>query len=213
MKTDDLISMLATGVTPVDRHVVARRLCIATLLGATLATLLVALALHVRADLADVAATPLFWAKVALPLSLMLGALSMVARLARPGMAPAVTWLGITVPFAAVWLGAIVVITQTPAGERAAAVLGETWRVCPFNIAMLSVPAFVATFWALRGLAPTRLRLTGAVGGLLSGAVATLAYCLHCPEMGVAFWGVWYVLGMLVPAAVGALLGPRLLRW
>ena len=78
---------------------------------------------------------------------------------------------------------------------------------------MLSVPVFIAVFWALRGLAPTRLVLTGAVGGLLSGAVATLAYCLHCPEMGVAFWGVWYVLGMLLPTAIGALLGPRLLRW
>ena len=42
---------------------------------------------------------------------------------------------------------------------------------------------------------------------------ATLAYSLHCPEMSVAFWAVWYVLGMLIPTAVGALLGPRLLRW
>lgn len=213
MKTDDLISMLATGVTPVDRHAVGRRFGIAVIVGAVLATLLMAATLHVRADLADVAVTPLFWAKVALPFSLMLGALWMAARLARPGMAPSAAWLGVSVPFAAVWLGAIQVITQTPAAERAAAVLGQTWRVCPFNIVMLSVPVFIAVFWALRGLAPTRLRLTGAVGGLLSGAVATLAYCLHCPEMGVAFWGVWYVLGMLVPAALGALLGPRLLQW
>lgn len=38
-------------------------------------------------------------------------------------------------------------------------------------------------------------------------------HSLHCPEMGVAFWAVWYVLGMAVPAIIGALLGPRLLRW
>lgn len=213
MRTDDLISMLATGVTPVDRHVVSRRFGIAIATGATVATLLVATMLHFRADLADVAVTPLFWAKVALPLSLLLGALWMVTRLARPGMATGRCWPAITMPFAAVWLGTLLVLTATPAGERTAAVLGQTWRVCPFNIAMLSVPIFIAIFWALRGLAPTRLRLTGAVGGLLSGAVATLAYCLHCPEMGVAFWGVWYVLGMLVPTAIGALLGPRLLRW
>lgn len=213
MKTDDLISMLATGVTPVDRHVVSRRFGFAVATGAALATLLVAATLHVRADLAEVAVTPLFWAKVALPLSLLLGALGMATRLARPGMATGACWPGVTVPFAAVWLGAFYVLAQTPAAERAAAMLGQTWRVCPFNIAVLSVPVFIAVFWALRGLAPTRLRLTGAVGGLLSGAVATLAYCLHCPEMGVAFWGVWYVLGMLVPTAIGALLAPRLLRW
>jgi hypothetical protein len=92
-------------------------------------------------------------------------------------------------------------------------VLGKTWRVCPFNIAMLSIPGFIAVFWALKGLAPTRLALTGAAGGLLAGSTATLAYCLHCPEMGIPFWGAWYVLGMLLPAVVGAVLGPRLLRW
>lgn len=213
MKTDDLISMLATGVAPVDRHVVGRRFGIAIAAGGAMALLLLSITLHFRADLAEVAATPLFWAKVALPLSLMLGALWRVMRLARPGMAIAGVWPGISAPFAAVWLGAAYVLANTPAGERAAAILGQTWRVCPFAIAMLSVPAFIAIFWALRGLAPTRLRLAGAMGGLLSGAVATLVYCLHCPEMGVAFWGVWYVLGMLVPTAIGALLGPRLLRW
>jgi hypothetical protein len=213
MKTDDLISMLATGVTPVNRHALARRFAIAVAVGAALAAVLVATTLHVRTDLAEVADTPLFWAKVALPLSLLLGALWMATRLARPGVAPGFSWLGVGVPFAAIWLAALAVLAQTPAAGRVAAVLGTTWRVCPLNIAMLSVPAFIAVFWALRGLAPTRLVLTGAVGGLLSGAVATLAYCLHCPEMGVAFWGVWYVLGMLVPTAIGALLGPCLLRW
>lgn len=213
MKTDDLISMLATGVTPVDRHALGRRLGIAVAAGAALAILLVATTLHIRADLADVAATPLFWAKVALPLSVLLGALWTTTRLGRPGVAPGASWLGAGVPFAAIWMAALCVLVQTPAGERAAAVLGQTWRVCPFNIATLSMPVFIAVFWALRGLAPTRLALAGAIGGLLSGTVATLAYCLHCPEMGVAFWGVWYVLGMLVPTAIGALLGPRLLRW
>jgi hypothetical protein len=29
----------------------------------------------------------------------------------------------------------------------------------------------------------------------------------------VPFWGVWYVLGMLVPTVLGGLLGPRVLRW
>jgi len=81
------------------------------------------------------------------------------------------------------------------------------------NIALLSIPTFACVFWAIRGLAPTRLRLAGAAGGLLAGSIATLVYSLHCPEMSVAFWAVWYVLGMLIPTAVGAVLGPRLLRW
>jgi hypothetical protein len=92
-------------------------------------------------------------------------------------------------------------------------VLGHSWRVCPFNIVLLSVPVFPAVFWAMRGLAPTRPRVAGAVAGLLSSALATIAYCLHCPEMSPAFWAVWYVVGMLLPAAIGAWQGPRLLRW
>ena len=67
--------------------------------------------------------------------------------------------------------------------------------------------------WALRGAAPTRLALTGAGAGLLAGALATLAYALHCPEMAAPFMAVWYVAGMAIPTALGAVLGPRVLRW
>lgn len=213
MKTDDLITMLASGATPVDRHALAKRFCIAVLVGLATSTVLVMLILGVRSDLSTVAATPIFWAKIALPLCLMIGALSVVMRLARPGVAPGSGKLLIFAAVAAVWMGAIYVLTGTAPDERVAIMLGKTWRVCALNIAVLSVPGFIAVFWALRGLAPTRLRLTGACGGLLAGAMATLAYCLHCPEMEVPFWGTWYLLGMLVPTAMGALLGQRWLRW
>jgi len=213
MKTDDFISLLATGVEPVDRHVLTKRFCVAVLVGAVAATLMVVTLLGVRSDLAVVALTPIFWAKVALPFCLMIGSLWMSTRLARPGLrAGGSRWL-IAVPLAAVWLASAYVLMTAPEGARLAIVLGKTWRVCPALIAMLSVPGFVAVFWALRGLAPTRPAMAGAVGGLLAGSIATLAYCLHCPEMGIPFWGVWYVLGMVVPTVVGALLGPRMLRW
>ena len=78
---------------------------------------------------------------------------------------------------------------------------------------MLSVPVFVAVVWAMQGLAPTRLRLAGAAAGLVSGSLGALVYALHCPELAAPFLGPWYLLGVLIPAGVGALLGPRLLRW
>ncbi|WP_322030584.1 DUF1109 domain-containing protein [Paraburkholderia sp. J76] len=213
MKTDDFISLLATGVAPVDRHAPAKRFSAAVLIGATSATLIMAALLGIRRDLGEVALTPIFWAKIALPLCLLIGSLWMSTRLARPGLrAGGSGWL-IAAPVAAVWLAAAWVLIAAPSGARLALVLGSTWRVCPLLIAMLSAPGFVAVFWALRGLAPTRLAVSGAAGGLLAGSTATLAYCLHCPEMAIPFWGAWYVLGMLVPTAIGALLGPRLLRW
>lgn len=40
-----------------------------------------------------------------------------------------------------------------------------------------------------------------------------LVYCLHCPEMEAPFLGFWYLIGMLILTAIGAMLGPRRLRW
>lgn len=213
MKTDDLITMLASGLTPVDRHALTKRFAIAVLIGLVAATSLVMVTLGVRPDLTQVAATPIFWAKIAFPLCLMIGALRLVMRLARPGVTPGSGKWMIVAALAAVWAGALYVLAATAADARLALILGKTWRVCALNITLLSIPGFITVFWALRGLAPTHLRLTGACGGLLAGAMATIAYCLHCPEMDVPFWGVWYLLGMSVPTATGALLGPRWLRW
>jgi hypothetical protein len=213
MKTEDLITLLATGAAPVDRHVVARRFGWALIAGGIGSTLLMSLVFGVRRDLATVAATPIFWLKVALPFFIALGALLATARLARPAGTVGIAWAATAWPVAAVLTGALGVLWLAPPDTRLPLVMGQTWRVCPLNITLLSVPSFIAVTWALRGLAPTRLRAAGFAGGLLASATATLAYCLHCPEMGVPFWAVWYVLGMAIPAAIGAWLGPKLLRW
>lgn len=213
MKTDELISMLASNVAPVERRIVTRRFSLAVSIGLVLTLTLLLVFLGVRPDLAEVAATPLFWAKMALPASLLGGALWMSTRLARPGRRAGASWAATGAPVVILWLAAAGLLLSAPTESRWALVFGDTWLVCPINIALLSIPAFAAVFWAMRGLAPTRLRLAGAASGLLAGTMATLAYSLHCPEMSVAFWAVWYVLGMLVPTVIGALLGPRLLRW
>jgi hypothetical protein len=62
-------------------------------------------------------------------------------------------------------------------------------------------------------MAPTRLGLSGAASGLLAGAMGAAVYALHCPEMEPVFLGAWYLLGMLVPAGLGALVGRWMLRW
>jgi hypothetical protein len=111
------------------------------------------------------------------------------------------------------WLLALLALSGAGVSEREALVFGTTWRACAFNIALLSLPLFAALLWAMKGLAPTRLALAGATAGLLSGAAAALIYSLHCPELGAPFLGIWYPLGMLIPAAAGAIVGPRVLRW
>ncbi|POG10992.1 hypothetical protein BGP84_15095 [Pseudomonas putida] len=213
MKTDDLICLLAAGEGPVQHNATIRRLGLAVLLGGLAAVLMTAALYGVRSDLAEVARTPLFWAKVALPGSLALLGLWLTSRLARPGVRGGLAWGLLGLPLLLLWLGAALSLAGAPLDARADLLFGRTWRTCALNITLLSLPGLVSVFWALRGLAPTRLRQAGAAGGLLAGSTATLAYCLHCPEMGVPFWGLWYVLGMLLPTALGTWLGPRLLRW
>jgi len=91
--------------------------------------------------------------------------------------------------------------------------LGSSWKSCPWYIAALASPLFIATFWCLKDLAPTRLALAGAAAGLLSGALSASVYALHCTESTAPFIGIWYVLGIMIPTLIGAVLGPRMMRW
>jgi len=213
MKTEDLISMMASGVTPVDRRLPVKQMAQALLLGGLGALLLMLKIYGLRPDLGLMLGVPLFWIKLAFPTALAVGAMLVLRRLVRPGLRVGVRWAGIALPSLAVWAGGALVLLSAPVAQRLPLLMGISWRSCPFNIALLSIPLFIGIFWAVRGMAPTRLRLTGAIAGLLAGATATMVYCLHCPEMGVPFWGVWYFLGILIPATAGLLLGPRLLRW
>ena len=213
MKTEDLVTMLATGAGAVRPNQAARRYASAIAWGALGAALLMAALLGLRPDLAAALLLPMFWVKLAFGACLAAASLAAALRLSRPGVRLAWVPGALAAPVLAIWLLAAIALARADAAQRAVLFFGDTWDVCPFLIAMLSVPAFVAAMWAMKGLAPTRLRLAGAAAGLLAGAVGALVYCLHCPEMGAPFIGFWYLLGMLIPTSVGALLGPQLLRW
>lgn len=213
MKTDDLVTLLATGEGRVTRHAAARRYAMAIAAGVVAATLLMLALLGVRPDLAAAAQLPMFWAKIGYVGSLAAASLLAVLRLSQPGAHLDRVLIALAVPVVAMWALAAYVLADAEPGERMGLMLGATWAVCPFLIALLSVPVFAATMWAMRDLAPTRLPLAGAAAGLLSGTLGGLVYCLHCPEMAAPFIGTWYLIGMLIPAAVGALLGRHLLRW
>jgi hypothetical protein len=116
-------------------------------------------------------------------------------------------------PLLAMWALAVVALTGADAQQRAVLFLGQTWDACPLRIAVLSAPVFAAAMWGMRGLAPTRPGLAGAAAGLLAGACGALVYSFHCPELAAPFLGTWYVLGMLIPTALGAIMGPLVLRW
>jgi hypothetical protein len=213
MRTEDLVTMLATGAGAVQPNQAVRRYAAALAWGSLGAVILMVILLRPRPDLAAATMLPMFWVKLAFVACFAAASLLAALRLSRPGLSLALLPPVLAAPVIAIWLLAAVVLLRAEPAQRAGLFFGDTWNSCPFLIATLSAPVFVAVVWAMQGLAPTRLRLAGAAAGLLSGAVGTLVYCLHCPELEAPFVGFWYLLGMLIPTAVGALLGPRLLRW
>ena len=104
-------------------------------------------------------------------------------------------------------------LARTPARDWLAMWLGQSWMVCPWLVLALALPIFGGLLWSFRALAPVRLRAAGATAGLSAGAWAATIYCLHCPEASAIFVLTWYSLGIVLACGLGALLGPRLLRW
>ncbi len=215
MKTDDLIAMLASGPDVAAAAPPGARWRTAATLGAGLlaSVALMATLLGVRPNLAQLALQTDFLIKVAFVAGVCLAAWHASRRLGLPGANTGTLLAWLAVPLLLMWLlGAVTVATAAPE-QRAELFWGTTWRSCPLLIALLSLPMLAAVLRAMRQLAPTRLRLAGAAAGFAAGGTAALLYCLHCPEMAASFIGFWYVLGMLVPAAIGALLGPKVLAW
>jgi hypothetical protein len=212
MKTSDLIDLLAGDALAVAPGQVGRKLAAALAIGG--AASLSAVALWLRCQpLLMAAAQPWFWTKTAYTLLLTIAGIAIVRRLAVPG-APVrrAPWLALAV-IAGMGLLAAAQLQATPPALWEAVWLGRTWKVCTPLILLLALPIYAALVVAVRGLAPVRLRLAGSAIGFAAGALAATLYGLHCPEQDAVFVMCWYSLGILASTALGALTGPRLLRW
>jgi hypothetical protein len=213
MRTDQLIEALAADVAPVRRHALGWRLGLGVAAGAAISALILALSLGFRHDLGHAMHGFTFWMKWTYTISLALGAIWTTAQLARPeerslrGL-----WL-MAIPVVLLAGIGVAELMRTPQTEWLAMWLGHSWRVCPWLVLTLSLPIFIGLLWSFRRLAPTRLRAAGAAAGLAAGAFSATVYCLHCPEVSAIFVLTWYSLGILLAASIGALVGPRLLRW
>ena len=213
MNTDALIASLSDGLRPVWRGAVGTRLAAGIAAGILAATLLLSLTLGFRPDLWLAMQGPTFWMKWGYSISLSTAAIYVCSHLARPEPSSLRSvWL-LAAPVLVLAGVGISELAHTPRGDWLAMWLGKTWMVCPWLVLALSAPIFVGLLWSFRKLAPTRLRAAGAAAGLSAGAFAATVYCLHCPELSAIFVLTWYSLGILLAAAIGALVGPRLLRW
>lgn len=213
MRTDDLIAALAADARPVVRGRAERRFAASVLVAPVVVLALMLVALGTRPDLATAATLPMFWAKLAAPAVVALATACLLLRLGHPGARVGHWPVLALAPMVLLFAVGMVVLWRAAPAERLPLVMGQTWRECLFNVGLLSLPALLLAFAAARQLAPTRPALAGGVAGLFAGTVAGAAYAFHCPELEAPFLAVWYLGAMLLPAAAGAFLGRRWLRW
>jgi hypothetical protein len=211
--TDDLITRLAADLKPVGPRPVTLRLTVAGLAGGLVSLVGIMTLLGPRRDLMSALGGPMFWMKLAYVVALGAVAAFGVSRLARPDGDGRGWSRWIAAPLVLMAAFALGQLWAAPPAARLALIMGDSARVCPFLILASATPIFLALVLALRGLAPTHLRLAGATAGLTAGALGAALYALHCGETSGAFVAVWYSLGVFLACAVGALLGPRVLRW
>lgn len=209
----DLILRLGENLAPVSRSFVTRRLLLGALAGLALSIALVLAVLGPRPDLRAAFATPMFWIKLLYPLSLALIAGTASERLARPAASARARILALGIPVFLVFALAAIQFGLAPPNLRMALLMGGSARLCPLLVVAAAVPVLFGLVWAMRGLAPTRLREAGAIIGLAAGGAGAFAYAWHCTETGAPFLAVWYTLGIAAAAVLGWLAGPRLLRW
>jgi hypothetical protein len=213
MNTRQLIETLSKDVPRVAPHALAKRIAIGIAGGGLVATVLAAALLGIRPDLPLAIHGFSFWMKWAYTISLGIGTGYIVAQLARP-TAGSLRGLWVPVIPVLILMGiGIGELAGTPPAEWLAMWLGRSWMTCPWSVLALAAPIFAGLLWSFRKLAPTRLRAAGASAGLAAGAWAATIYCLHCPETSAIFVLTWYSLGIIASAGMGALLGPRLMRW
>jgi hypothetical protein len=213
MRTDDLIQSLTAGLKPAPRGLAARRLAIGLGAGAVVSIAVMVPWIGLRPDLAHALTTPMFWIKFAYAAAAGLLLAVATSRLSRPGARLGGLAAAIALPF--VLMGGMGAMRLAMAAREAwtGLLMGSSADVCPWRIFVIGLPLLAGAIWAVRGLAPTRLTLAGLMAGGAAGSLAALIYGFHCPETAAPFVAVWYTLGMVAVAALGGVLGARLLRW
>jgi hypothetical protein len=215
MTTDELIEALARAPETAKPTQLYRRIALALLVGLVLGLVMIRLFMGFRPDIG--VAAPMVAMKAGFSALIATFAGGLALRLAKPvdGAKGTIRRLAtplVLVAVSAVAIGLITLMATEPA-HRFAAFTGGGFPWCIILIPLCGLPTALLLVWAMREAAPTRLALAGAAIGALSGGVGAMIYAMFCSVDSVSFVTIWYVVGIGLASALGALAGMRLLRW
>ncbi len=215
MKTEDLVTRLSQDEPQPSRWTPATALMIAVMAAFAAALALSFVWLTPRIDLLAVlnARDHTVLLKFFFTFSVVVGALPIVRDLTTPGRSVGTTAIVALLPFFIVALLAVRELAMLPAAELHRVTVDASWVKCLWQVPVLGLPAFAILAFCARRLAPTNLVRAGAYIGLLAGGIGAAGYALHCHDDSMLFVAIAYTLAIAEMAAVGAMLGPRVLRW
>ena len=213
MKTDQLIDMLSTNVEPVKSGQLGKTLAWGLVIGGAASFCVMFATVGLRTEATGVSHMGYLALKVLFMLSVIGMGTGLLIKLIRPGQDGRKLFRLMFLPFLAAGFAGIVALALEPSAAWDRMILGTQWAMCLFCIPLFAIVPFSVLIWALRKGAPTNLKRTGAIAGLVAGALGATAYAFHCPDNSLPFIAIWYGAMVVLCGWVGAWLGPRLLRW
>jgi len=212
MDTDQLTRALAADNSQRSRPV-GFVLALALLAAAPVSILMFFSELGVRPDVMTAMHNPFFDLKFGVTLALASAAITVALHLSRPE-ANLRGWVWLLVIPAGLLVagisGEMMMPQRLPMMTR---LVGSNSRVCMTAVPLMSLPLLAAALIGLRHGAPTQPAVSGAIAGLMSAGLAATLYASHCTDDSPLFVATWYTLATALVAAIGALVGSRVLRY
>jgi hypothetical protein len=197
----------------VRRGILWQLLIGALIVGGVVAAIAMYMMLGLREDIATAPTTMIFWTKSFYTFALAVLGFCATIVLARPDGRTRWPWIAAIGLGLLLAIGAAMQLMIMPADQTMHLIVGSSSLVCPLYIVGLSLPVLAGVMLVLRRMAPARPTLAGFAAGLFAGGTGAWVYTFHCGENGMMFLTLWYTLGILIVAAIGALIGRFALRW
>ena len=212
MDTEQLIRTLAADNSHRARPV-SYVLMLALLAAAPVSLLIFFAELGVRPDIMTAMRNPFFDLKFAVTLALAISAIAVALHLSRPEASLRGFGWYLLIPAGLLVAGISGEMMMPQRAPMMTRIIGNNSKYCTVAITALSVPLLIAALVGLRHGAPARPAISGAIAGLLSAGLAATLYASHCTDDSPLFVAMWYTLAAALVAALGALIGPRVLKY